>query len=111
ASSSPWSSSLHNREQGQLQAVGGTEADVAIVPRCQDRLGELFGTGGDETRRERRAVVHLEGDAYGAGDALTHLDLGARRRLRVVHELERRAAGVEEPDAGFAGRLPRRELG
>src|SRR5439155_4090846 len=57
------------------------------------------------------AVVDFEGDTDGPGDPPADLDLVDHRRLRLVHELERRAPRVEEHDARAAVGLPRLQLG
>src|SRR4051794_19785128 len=100
-----------NREQRELQAVGCAHADVEVVPRRLHGIRELLGACCNEARRERGAVRDLERDANGAGDTATDLDLVDRGRLRLVHELEGRAAGVEDCDPCVPGRLPLLELG
>src|SRR5258708_6088506 len=100
-----------NREQRQLQAVRRAQADVEVVPGCQHRLRELLGARCDETRREGGAVGALDCDAKGARDPASDLDAVDRCGLRLVHQLERGAATVEDRDPRVPGRLPLLELG
>ena len=77
APASPSGRRARRPEEGQSTTVnsvscipsGRAQANVAVVPGRDDDLGQLLGARRDEPRRNRRAVVHLEGDAHGAGDA------------------------------------------
>src|SRR6266446_3667533 len=100
-----------NREQGELQAVRRAQADIEVVPGRQHRVSELLGARCDEPGCQGGTVGDLDRNAHGACDAAADLDLVDRSRLRLVHELERRAPCAEDRDSRVAGRLPFLELG
>ena len=86
------------REQGQLHAVRGLQADVRVLPRGHDRPAEHRRAGRLQALRGLGAVRHLQRHAHRRRHAPPHLDAVHVAGLRLVQQLDRRAAGAEHDD-------------